>query len=237
MENLPNHIAIVMDGNGRWANSRFLPRVAGHRKGAETAKKIINYCNDINVKILTLYTFSKENWTRPKEEINGIFGIVFDILNDEIYELHKRNIKIKIVGDVEELSTKLREKIHFVENLTKDNTGLFVNLALNYSGKWDITQATKKISKDVASNKILPDDIDENLFKKYLFLSGNIEADLLIRTSGEKRISNFLLWHLSYTELYFTDVLWPDFTEKDLDDAVSFFASRSRRFGGRKKVG
>jgi undecaprenyl diphosphate synthase len=229
--NPPIHVAIIMDGNGRWARKRGLPRTAGHRAGVKTVKKIVRLAGDIGLKYLTLFTFSTENWKRPKSEVTALMKLLGETTKRELSELLENNVKLMATGDIEDLPRERREILVDAIMRTTANTGLVLNLALNYSGRNEIIQAVKRISRDVVSGRISPERIDETLISTYLQTSGLPDPDLLIRTSGEMRISNFLLWQTAYTELYVTDVLWPDFSESDFLRAILDFQSRERRFG------
>ncbi|MGE3919379.1 MAG: isoprenyl transferase [Gammaproteobacteria bacterium] len=227
----PKHIAIIMDGNGRWAKQKFLPRLAGHRAGVEAVRRVIESCNEEGIAILTLFAFSSENWQRPKEEVSGLLDLFIRALQKELTKLHKNEIKICFLGDRSPFSEELQDCLLEAEKLTQANTKLRLNIATNYGGRWDITNAVKSIAKQVLSGVLTADKISEEVVAQYLALSDCPEPDLLIRTSGEQRISNFLLWQLAYTELYFTDILWPDFSHKDLQDALTYYKKRERRFG------
>jgi undecaprenyl diphosphate synthase len=229
--NLPNHIAIIMDGNGRWAKKRGLPRIAGHRAGVKTVKRIVRASGELNLNYLTLYTFSKENWKRPKEEVSAIMNLLYETTKREMNELDENNVRLITTGRIEELSPRKKEILEKAMERTKDNTGLTLNLALNYSGRMEILDAVKRIIKDAQQGKIEDGQLDEKLFSSYLYTKDLPDPDLLIRTSGEMRLSNFLLWQTSYTELYVTDVLWPDFSVKDFYEAILDFQERERRFG------
>ena len=215
--NIPAHVAIIMDGNGRWAKQQNKLRVFGHTNG---------------VKVLTLYAFSSENWNRPEQEVSALMTLFMQALDREVKKLHKNNICLKIIGDVSRFSAKLQEKIAQAENLTQNNTALMLNIAANYGGRWDIVQAARQLADKVKNNTILVEDITEAIFTQYLVTQEQPPVDLLIRTSGEQRISNFLLWQIAYAELCFLDVLWPDFGEKDFNRAVASYQQRHRRFGG-----
>jgi len=226
---LPNHIAIIMDGNGRWAECHGLPRFEGHRAGVESARSVIRYLNDkYRLKYLTLYGFSSENWNRPHDEVSGIFLLFEEVINREVSELHKERVRLRHLGRLEELPPGLQQAIKGALELTKHNTGLTLGFAFNYGGRTEILDAMRHI---VAKN-IPPQNIDEELFNNYLYTAGMPDVDLLIRTGGEFRISNFLIWQSAYSEYYFTDVLWPDFNEKEVDKAVLSYRQRQRRFGG-----
>ena len=228
MENLykiPKHVAIIMDGNGRWAKRRGLPRIFGHRKGAEAVEKSIDFAHKVGIEWLTVFAFSTENWERPKEEVNAIMSLLVEYINKKIPELLERSIRLRFLGRIKELPEEIRKSIKKGEEITKNCTGMNLIVALNYSGRAEIIDAVKKIiSQDVKH-------IDENTFPEYLYIPEMPDPDLLIRTSGEKRISNFLLWELAYTELYFTEVLWPDFDEEEFKNALLDYQSRERRFG------
>jgi len=228
---LPTHIAIIMDGNGRWAKKRGLPRIAGHKAGVKTVKKIVRVSGELNLKYLTLYTFSRENWKRPKEEVSAIMNLLYETTKRELSELDENNVRLITTGRIEELSPRKKEILEKAMERTKDNTGLTLNLALNYSGRMEILDAVKEIVKDAQKGKIEDSQLDEKLFSSYLYTKDLPDPDLLIRTSGEMRISNFLLWQTSYTELYVTEVLWPDFSVKDFYEAILDFQERERRFG------
>ena len=226
-ENLPNHIAIILDGNGRWAQKKGLPRNLGHRQGVETLIKISRYCSEIGIKHLTVFAFSTENWNRPKEEVDYLMNLLEEYFNGLEKKLRKRNIKLKVIGEKTNLSDKLINIINEVQDKSKNNTGMILNIAFNYGSKDEIINAVKGIIKD---NVILS---KENI-DKYLYTSESGNIDLLIRTSGEQRISNFLLWQIAYAELYFTKVYWPDFNKKELHKALESYQKRDRRFGGLK---
>ena len=221
------HLAIIMDGNGRWAKKKGLPRYEGHKKGAEVAKLVVEECVRLKIKCLTLYAFSKENWQRPKEEVNFLFDLLCFFLKKELKNLQVQKIKLNILGDVEGLPDKAQSVVREVCEATKDNDRMILNLALNYSGREEIIRACRRILED----KISPSDIDERLFRSYLYTSDQPDPDLIIRTSGEMRLSNYLLFQSAYSELYFTKTLWPDFTKEDLYKALEDFSKRERRFG------
>ncbi len=234
LDNIPSHIAIIMDGNGRWAKSRFLPRAAGHKAGVETIRKVIKECSRLNVNHLTLYAFSTENWKRPKLEVDTLMTLLSSYLKSEIKELHKNNVKVTTIGDMSKLPDVCVEELEKAYELTKDNTGVNLNLALNYGSRYDITLALKNILNDLKDSDIHIDDISEELISDYLSTKYLKDPDLIIRTSGEQRLSNFLLWEAAYSEFYFTDTLWPDFDEKELRKAIYEYQNRERRFGGLK---
>lgn len=227
----PNHIAIIMDGNGRWAKNRNLPRVAGHRAGVKTLRKLIEHSVRIKLNTLTAYAFSRENWQRPEKEVDLLMDLFMTALQSEVKDLHENNVRLKFIGDRTAFGDKLQETIANSESLTSSNSGLSLNIAANYSGRWDITQAIQSIANEILSDKLKVEDINESLVSDRLCLAESEEPDLFIRTGGEQRISNYFLWQLAYTELYFTDVLWPDFNSEELDKAIDWFANRQRRFG------
>lgn len=229
--NIPRHIAIIMDGNGRWAQRRGLPRSAGHQAGVKTVKRIVQAAGEIKIAILTLFTFSTENWERPKAEVAAIMKLLYDATRKEMKELEEKNVKLITTGRIDQLSFQRRNILKTAIQRTRHNTGLILNLALNYSGRMEIMDAVKKLAQDVKHNKINPGEINEDLFHSYLYTNGLPDPDLLIRTSGEMRLSNFLLWQSAYTELYVTEVLWPDFTESDFYLAIWDYQNRERRFG------
>ena len=229
--NLPVHVAIIMDGNGRWAKKRGLPRTAGHRAGVKAVKKVVRIAGDIGIKYLTLFTFSTENWKRPRREVTAILRLLEETTRRELSELLENNVKLIATGYIERLPDTRRKVLVDAIDKTTGNTGLVLNLALNYSGRSEIIAAVKGIARDVAGGRVNPESIDDLLFASYLQTNGLPDPDLLIRTSGEMRISNFLLWQTSYTELYVTDVLWPDFSEADFLQALEDFQRRERRFG------
>lgn len=228
---LPCHVAIIMDGNGRWAKSKGLPRIYGHKKGAEVAKKIIYKTRELGIPYLTLFTFSKENWFRPEEEIKILIELLKIYLDTELNELNKNEIKFKVIGDKEDFPQELQEKLEFVEKITKKNNKMVLCIALSYGGRNEIIKATQKIAEEVKKNRIEPQEIDEKLFRNFLYTKDIPDPDLLIRTSGEMRISNFLLFQLAYTELYFTPIYWPDFDENEYLKALYSYQQRQRRFG------
>lgn len=225
---LPTHIGIIMDGNGRWAKKRGLPRSAGHSAGADTLKKIVTECNNIGIKYITVYAFSTENWSRPKEEVDFLMNLLLDYLKNAEKTLSGENVVIRAIGSRKELSAEIRDQIVKTENFTKDNTGIIMNIALNYGGREEILNAISKLCED----GIDPKSITEEKFEEYLYTTGQPDVDLLIRTSGEQRLSNFLLWQNSYSEMWFTDKLWPDFNKSDLYSAIFDYQKRHRRFGG-----
>ena len=230
---IPRHIAIILDGNGRWAKKRGLPRTAGHAAGAETFRRIATYCKNIGVNYLTVYAFSTENWSRPEEEVKSIMKLLDRYLREAIATMERDHIKMKILGDVSILSPSLRAEIEETNEISSRYEGFQANICLNYGGRAEILQAAKQYAVD-ASKGIAPADLTEEAFSSYLYSAGIPDPDLLIRPGGEKRISNFLLWQCAYSEFYFTDVLWPDFTPEELDKAIAEFSRRDRRFGGVK---
>lgn len=229
--NLPRHVAIIMDGNGRWAIKRHLPRIAGHKAGVETVRGIVQSCAKKGVEVLTLFAFSSENWRRPEKEVGLLMDLFVTALNHEVKKLHKNNVKLRVIGERSAFKKKLQDSINEAEMLTKNNTGLEFVIAANYGGRWDITQAAKKVGELIKAGELEPSDVTPDLLDSYVSLSGLPEPDLFIRTGGEKRVSNFLLWQLAYTELYFTDTLWPDFKADAFETALDSFAGRQRRFG------
>lgn len=228
--NLPRHIAIIMDGNGRWAQRRGLPRTAGHAAGAETFRKIATYCKSIGLDYLTVYAFSTENWKRPAEEVAAIMGLLEKYLLEAIEQMERDKVKMKFFGDTSMLSPKLQELIARTDEISTRFEGCQVNICLNYGGRDEILRAVRAYADEVKAGRA--NDVEEAAFGGYLFSAGVPDPDLIIRPSGEYRLSNFLLWQSAYAELYFTDVLWPDFTEKDVDRAIAAFQHRHRRFGG-----
>ncbi len=228
---LPQHIAVVMDGNGRWANKRHLPRVAGHKAGVNATRKIVENCAKKNIKVLTIFAFSSENWNRPKAEVSSIMALFVATISAEVKKLHKKNVCVKFIGDRSMFAEKLQNSINESEQLTKHNTGLRLNIAANYGGRNDIVDACKLLINEIQHNKITLQEVNENLLASFISLHDVPAPDLFIRTGGEQRISNFLIWQLAYTELYFLDTLWPDFSDEDFEVALSWFAGRQRRFG------
>lgn len=229
--NIPKHVAIIMDGNGRWAKQRFLPRVAGHKQGAESVRSIVSECSKKGISFLTLFAFSSENWKRPKDEVDFLLNLFLRSLHNESETLHKNNIRLTILGDKTAFAPELQEAMRASEALMAKNTGLQVNLAVNYGGRWDIVQAARLMASKLLKGQIKLEEFDERLFQAHTSLAKCPPPDLLIRTSGEHRLSNFLLWDLAYTELYFTETHWPDFREAEFEKALQDFAARQRRFG------
>ncbi len=231
MENLPQHIAIIMDGNGRWARQHGKERVYGHQKGAEAVRAVIEGSAEIGIRYLTLYAFSTENWNRPDDEVNALMGLMVESLNNETQTLLKNNISLRTIGDIERLAADVRERLLETIRLTSTCTGMVLIVALSYSSRWEIVKAVREVSAHVLSKGLDPASIDESLFGSYLCTQEIPDPELMIRTSGELRISNFLLWQLAYTELYFTEILWPDFGKEDLYKAIEEYQKRERRFG------
>jgi undecaprenyl diphosphate synthase len=228
---IPRHIAIIMDGNGRWAKQRGLPRIAGHREGVESVRDIVEVCGQLGVRYLTLYTFSTENWKRPQEEVSLLMRLLLTALRDETDRLYSNNVRVRTIGDVGKLPAEVQAELRDAEVKTAENTGLTLVLALSYSGRWELTEAVKAIAHEVANGKLQPDDITETTVSGHLKMSEAPDPDLLVRTSGELRLSNFLLWQLAYTELYVTPKFWPAFRRLELYEAVVAYQSRERRFG------
>ncbi|MDO8536418.1 MAG: isoprenyl transferase [Candidatus Omnitrophota bacterium] len=230
--NIPVHVAIIMDGNGRWASQRGLPRVAGHRAGVKSVQEIIKGAKESGVKILTLYTFSTENWKRPKHEVRALFALLENYIDTQADNLTKNNIRLSVIGRLEGLPDAVRNKLKDIMEKTKENTALTLNLALNYGARTEIVDAVRSIVSDCLSGRVRPEEIDEKNFSNYLYTKDLPDPDLLIRTSGEMRLSNFLLWQLSYSELYISKKLWPDFTKIDFLKAIKEYQTRQRRYGG-----
>jgi len=232
--NTPKHIAIIMDGNGRWALKRFLPRIKGHQKGVKTVRELVKYCGKLGIETLTLFAFSSENKNRSNEEVSLLFKLFLNVLEQETNKLNKHNVRLKIIGNMGLFPQKVQQAAIDAQVLLANNTGLTLVIAANYGGQWDIVQAAQKLAKRAVSGEINTNEINTESFAKHLSLAGQPKVDLLIRTSGELRISNFLLWEVAYSELYFTDTLWPDFSPAELDKAIESFNHRDRRFGTRK---
>jgi undecaprenyl diphosphate synthase len=228
---VPEHIAVVMDGNGRWANKRHLPRAAGHKAGVDATRRIVENCAKKDVGALTIFAFSSENWNRPETEVSSIMALFLSTISIEVKKLHKRNVRVRFIGDRSRFSEKLQKSIKQSEDLTAGNEGLQLNIAANYGGRWDIIEACRSLAGQVEDGALEIDDIDEDTFKNSVSLADLSDPDLFIRTGGEKRISNFMIWQLAYTELYFVDTLWPDFSDTDFDTALEWYAGRQRRFG------
>ena len=227
----PKHVAIIMDGNGRWAQKRGLPRVAGHKAGVETVRSAIQACVEQGIEVLTLFAFSSENWRRPQKEVSLLMSLFLTALQREVKKLHENGVQLRIIGDVSAFDEKIQSHIEKAEELTKNNNRLMLNIAANYGGQWDITQATKKIIEKVTANELQSADITADVITQHLSMNDLPDPDLFIRTGGEQRISNFLIWQLAYSELYFTDTLWPDFDAAEFALALKSFAGRQRRFG------
>lgn len=228
---LPRHIAIIMDGNGRWAERRHLPRVAGHKAGVDAVRESVKWCIEKKIEVLTLFAFSSENWRRPAQEVSYLMELFIVALENEAKKLHKQNVQLRIIGDRTRFAEKLQQQMIFAENLTAANTGLKLVIAANYGGQWDITEAVRRLAIEIEQGRISSHDISSALIQSKLSLADLPDPDLFIRTSGEQRISNFMIWQSAYAELYFTDVLWPDFKAQELEKALAFFISRERRFG------
>ncbi|WP_133128020.1 isoprenyl transferase [Legionella nagasakiensis] len=230
-QKLPQHIAIVMDGNGRWAENRGLPRVEGHRAGIEAVKAVVQCCLQKHIAVLSLFAFSSENWSRPEMEVDFLMRLFINALEQEIKTLHEHGVSLRFTGERNQLSAPLREQMRCAETLTRENTQLILNVAVNYSGKWDIINAVKTLVKQVAKAELSVEDIDESAFSHGLSTGNLPDPDLFIRTSGEQRVSNFFLWQLAYTELYFSEVHWPDFTADEFEKALLNYSRRERRYG------
>lgn len=226
MNTIPQHIAIIMDGNGRWAKKRFLPRIAGHVKGVSSLKKIVSHCDDLGVKHLTVFAFGRENWKRPQEEVSFLMRLMLKKLDKELAELHQKNAVIRFLGDRSRLTPEFLTNIEAAEKLTAKNTGLNFNICVDYSGQHDIIQAVNRILRELPGEVIT-----EEIFRRYLYTADQPDPELVIRTSGECRISNFMLWQLAYSEIYFTPLAWPEFTPEALDNAIEWYNNRERRFG------
>jgi undecaprenyl diphosphate synthase len=229
--NIPKHIAIIMDGNGRWAKQRLQPRFMGHRAGVKAVEGIVKRCAELGVEVLSLFAFSSENWRRPGKEVSLLMELFSHALSNQVKKLHENNIKLQVIGDLSRFSDSLHQQIEQAQQLTQDNTGLTLNIAANYGGRWDVTQSVRQLAQKVASGELAADAITEQSINDHLTTADMPEPDLFIRTGGEQRVSNFLLWQMAYTEFYFTDVLWPEFDAMQLDRAIASFSSRERRFG------
>ena len=229
--NLPEHVAVIMDGNGRWAKKKGAARIFGHRNAIEAVRHVIEGTGELGIKFLTLYAFSTENWGRPKEEVDALMELLVNTLQKEINLLHKNKVRLRTIGDINQLPLNCRENLREAMEATKRNTGLTLMIALNYSGRWEIIKAVKEISEKVKSGELKAEEIDEQLFSSHLETTEVPDPELLIRTSGEMRISNFLLWQIAYTEIYITQKLWPDFRKEDLYEAICEYQKRERRFG------
>ena len=230
------HIGFILDGNGRWATNKGLPRAIGHKRGAENVEIILRECLRLNIQHVTLYAFSTENWQRPVFEVKALMNLFKYFLNKKLTQLHEENVKVSIVGDVSPFSKIIQKYIKNLLALTKDNSGMHLNLALNYGGRAEIVRATKRISRLILNKKIAVEQIDENIFSRNLDNSSEPDPDLIVRTAGERRLSNFLLWQSAYSELYFSDKTWPDFSDKDLEIALAEYQTRTRNFGGLRKT-
>ena len=228
---VPRHIAIIMDGNGRWAKQRLQPRFMGHRAGVRAVEGVVKHCVASGVEVLSLFAFSSENWRRPGKEVDLLMELFSHALDNQVKRLHKNNIRLNVIGDISRFSDTLQQKIHAAQSLTKNNTSLIINIAANYGGRWDLTQALQKLAKQVADGERSADSLTEEDIASELITADLPEPDLFIRTGGEQRISNYLIWQLAYTELYFTDTLWPEFNARALDQAIEWYGKRERRFG------
>jgi len=228
---IPRHVCIIMDGNGRWAKKRFMPRSFGHRKGVETTRRTVEYLADQGVEHLTLFVFSSENWQRPADEVNSLMELFMQALEEYTEELNQQRIRLRFIGDRRQFSGELQARIEQTEAVTADNRRMTLNIAANYGGRWDIATAARRLAERSRDGSLDPESIDENLFASELSLGDSPPPDLFIRTGGEKRVSNFLLWQLAYTEFYFCDVLWPDFSEQEMQAAFTEFSRRQRRYG------
>lgn len=232
MDNIPNHIGIIMDGNGRWAKKRFMPRTKGHQEGMKRVIDIVEYASNLNIEYLSLYAFSTENWKRPKDEIGALMKLLVTYINQELDKIHRNNIRIRTMGDISRLPDFARIEVEKAVEKTKNNNRMVLNIGLNYGGQSEIIRATKNILKDVESGALNIDDLDEESYKNYLYTSDMPEVDLLIRPSGELRLSNFMLYQIAYSEFWFSDIFWPDFKEGELYTAILDYQKRNRRFGG-----
>lgn len=229
---MPQHIAIIMDGNGRWAKGKGLPRIAGHRVGVQTLKSVIITLDELNIQYLTVYAFSTENWKRPTDEVNALMDLIVEFIDKEIDYLYEKGVRVHPIGDISKLTGKTYDKIIYAREKTKENNHIILNVALNYGGRQEIIRATKAICEDVKNDKLQIADIDEVMFANYLYTKGQPDPDLLIRPSGEMRVSNFLLWQIAYSEFWITNILWPDFGKEQLWQAIWDFQNRDRRYGG-----
>ncbi|AEW44381.1 undecaprenyl diphosphate synthase [Serratia symbiotica str. 'Cinara cedri'] len=233
---VPRHVAIIMDGNGRWAKHHGKLRAFGHKAGVKSVRRTVSFAVRNFLEVLTLYAFSSENWNRSIQEVSALMELFIHALDSELKSLQKHNVRLRVIGDIGRFSERLQERIYLSECLTKNNNGLTLNIAANYGGRWDIIQGVKKLAELTQSGMLHPDQINEELFSKYICMNDLVPVDLVIRTGGEHRISNFLLWQIAYAELYFTNALWPDFNEHIFEDALNVFAQRERRFGGTKSI-
>jgi undecaprenyl diphosphate synthase len=229
--NLPEHIAVIMDGNGRWAKKKGAARIFGHRNAVEAVRAVTEGCAELGVKYLTLYAFSTENWARPKEEVDALMELLVNTLKKEIGTLHENKVKLRTIGDIDHLPKNCQKNLDEAIEATRNNTGLILSIALSYSGRWELVKAMKKIAAEVKEGRVEPGQINESMVAGYLETAGIPDPELLIRTSGEMRVSNFLLWQIAYTEIVITDTLWPDFRKEDLYEAICAYQKRERRFG------
>ena len=234
MERIPEHIGIIMDGNGRWAKAKGYPRTLGHKAGVETIRRVLKEAQRLGVKYITLYAFSTENWKRPKEEVGALMKLLVQYFRSELNELHENGVVVNTIGDISKLPKECIKEIEIAKEKTKNNTGIVMNLALNYGGRDEIVRSVKSLVKDAVEGKILPEEIDEKSIERYLYTAKMPDPDMIIRPSGEQRLSNFLLWQCAYSEFWYSDINWPDFTEQDLRKAIFDFQNRDRRFGGIK---
>lgn len=234
---VPNHVAIIMDGNGRWAKQRGKLRITGHKAGVESVRNAVRFAVKNKISSLTLYAFSSENWRRPEKEVSSLMELFVFALDNEVKNLHKNNVKLSVVGDIARFSERLQKRIKKAEDLTSDNTGLRLNIAANYGGRWDIANSMKQIFQKIKDGQLSVDEINEETINDYICMHDQEDVDLVIRTGGEHRISNFLLWQVAYAEFYFTNVLWPDFDEMVFQNAIDAFSQRERRYGGAESDG
>lgn len=230
-ERLPKHVAIILDGNGRWAEQRSLPRFAGHRAGVETVRSVVQMSGELGIEALTLFAFSSENWRRPKKEVGLLMDLFLTALEREVSKLHETGVQLRVIGEISAFPKKLQDRIKKSMALTANNVGLVLNIAANYGGKWDVLNSVKQLAKKIERGELKSEDIDESLIEQHLTMHDLVAPDLFIRTGGEQRISNFLIWQLAYSELYFTRVLWPDFDREEYAKALTSFTQRQRRFG------
>lgn len=228
---LPQHVAVIMDGNGRWAKQRGLPRIEGHRRGANTLKEMLRYCKNLGIKTLTAYAFSTENWSRPTGEVNFLMSLFERLLQKELREMEQEEVCINFIGDITPLPKSLQQEMQRSMERTKNNQGVFFNVAINYGSRHEMTNACRAIAQKIEQGELSPEAINEDVISQHLYTSASSDPDLLIRTSGEMRLSNFMLWQLAYTEIYVTDTLWPDFDRQQFDRALASFQQRDRRFG------
>lgn len=231
---VPQHIAIVMDGNGRWAKAKGFPRSVGHRNGVNSVDKVVEACKEVGVRYLSVYAFSTENWKRPKDEVNTLMQLLVEFAHSKLSKISRNNVRVVILGDLEAVPAYAKDALSNLMEQTRSNTGLTLNLCINYGSRWEILAAAQRFARQVQQGERQPEDLNEELFSSYLTTAGMPDPEMMIRTSGEQRLSNFLLWQLAYAELYFTNVFWPDFREKELLMAISWYQHRDRRFGGLK---